>query len=96
MIWKVPLEIGLWSKPFWDPILVGIGEFTQFRTYSGDWDVHWGYGILTHSHMPQKVNPGAKAKTLVQGGCLQTSRALVFLFLEKGGFSLLGGSQPSP
>ena len=25
---------------------------TQFRTYfSGDWDVHWGYGILTHGHM---------------------------------------------
>ena len=25
---------------------------TLFRTYfSGDWDVHWGYGILTHGHM---------------------------------------------
>ena len=25
---------------------------THFRTYfSGDWDVHWGYGVLTHSHM---------------------------------------------
>ena len=22
---------------------------THFRTYfSGDWDVHWGYGVLTH------------------------------------------------
>ena len=19
--------------------------------FSGDWDVHWGYGILTHGHM---------------------------------------------
>ena len=19
--------------------------------FSGDWDVHWGYGVLTHSHM---------------------------------------------
>ena len=28
-------------------------EFTtHFRTYfSGDWDVHWGYGILTHSRV---------------------------------------------
>ena len=25
---------------------------THFRTYfSGDWDVHWGYGVLTHGHM---------------------------------------------
>ena len=25
---------------------------THFRTYfSGDWGVHWGYGILTHSHV---------------------------------------------
>ena len=24
----------------------------HFRTYfSGDWDVHWGYGILTHGHL---------------------------------------------
>ena len=30
-----------------------VGEFTtHFRTYfSGDWDVHWGYGILSHGHM---------------------------------------------
>ena len=29
-----------------------VGEFTtHFRTYfSGDWDVHWGYGVLTHGH----------------------------------------------
>ena len=27
-----------------------VGEFTaHFGTYfSGDWDVHWGYGLLTH------------------------------------------------
>ena len=31
---------------------VGVGEFTtHFRLYfSGDWDVHWGYGILAHGH----------------------------------------------
>ena len=40
----------LWVKtvlvPFW-------GECTtHFRTHlSGDWDVHWGYGILTHGHV---------------------------------------------
>ena len=33
----------------------GVGEFTtHFRTYfSGDWDVHWGYGILTYGHMAE-------------------------------------------
>ena len=31
----------------------GVGEFTtHFRTYfSGDWDVHWDYWIMTHGHM---------------------------------------------
>ena len=36
--------------PFWDPILVGIGEFTtHFGIYfSADWDVHTA-GIYTHA-----------------------------------------------
>ena len=31
----------------------GVGEFTShFRTYfSGDWDVHWNYGSLTHGFL---------------------------------------------
>ena len=40
---------GCGSTPFWDPILVGIGEFTaQFRLYFSGWiesDVHWGYDL---------------------------------------------------
>ena len=34
-----PILVGLWlSKPFWDPILVGIGEFTtHFRTCFSGW-----------------------------------------------------------
>ena len=38
--------------PFWL-----VGEFTtHFRTYfSGDWDVHWGYGFLTHGHMAVNI-----------------------------------------
>ena len=34
-------------RPFWDPVLVEIGEFTtHFRTYfGGDWEVHWGYDL---------------------------------------------------
>ena len=42
----------LWlSKPMGSHF--GVGEFaTHFRTYfSGDWDVHWGYGLLTHGHV---------------------------------------------
>ena len=36
--------------PFWL-----VGEFTtHFRTYfSRDWDVYWGYGILTHGQMEE-------------------------------------------
>ena len=46
--------------PFWGRCT------THFRTYfSGDWDVHWWYGILTHGHLTwflfghrfQKVKP---------------------------------------
>ena len=30
---------------------------THFRTYfSGDWDVHWGYRVLTHSHVEKQAN----------------------------------------
>ena len=36
--------------PFWGRCT------THFRTYfSGDWDVHWGYGILTHGHISPVV-----------------------------------------
>ena len=42
----------LWlSKPMGPHFRVG-EITTHFRTYfSGDWDVHWGYGILTHGHV---------------------------------------------
>ena len=34
------------GAPFW------VGEFTtDSRDFSGDLEVHWGYGILTHGHM---------------------------------------------
>ena len=33
------------------PTSHGLGELSHFRTYfSGDWDVHWGYGLLRHGH----------------------------------------------
>ena len=47
----------LWVKtngiPFW-----AFRCTTHFRTYfSGDWDVHWGYRILTHGHIGIPNNP---------------------------------------
>ena len=43
-----------WSKPM-VPMgaQFGVGEFiTHFRIYfRGDWDVHWGYELLTHAHL---------------------------------------------
>ena len=48
-IQSASLRCGCGSKPmvpFWGRCT------THFRTYfSGDWNVHWGYGILTHGHM---------------------------------------------
>ena len=29
----------------------GVGAPPILVYFSGDWDVHWGYGILTHGHM---------------------------------------------
>ena len=29
----------------------GVGAPPSLVYFSGDWDVHWGYGILTHGHM---------------------------------------------
>ena len=48
-----------------------VGEFaTPFRTYfSGDWDVRWGYGILTHGHISQRPGFGSEV------GCPKDSPA---------------------
>ena len=29
----------------------GIGAPPILVYFSGDWDVHWGYGVLTHDHI---------------------------------------------
>ena len=29
----------------------GVGAPPILVYFSGDWDVHWGHGILTHGHM---------------------------------------------
>ena len=31
--------------------LFGVGAPPILVYFSGDWDVHWGYGILTHGHI---------------------------------------------
>ena len=55
-----PQPYGRGCQHQWDTILVG--EFTtHFRTYFSGWiesDVHWGYGVLTHSHILNTSNPG--------------------------------------
>ena len=37
----------------------GIGAPPILVYFSGDWDVHWGYGGLTHGHM--NVRPRAES-----------------------------------
>ena len=29
----------------------GVGAPLMLVYFSGDWDVHWGYGFLTHGHL---------------------------------------------
>ena len=42
---------------------------THFRTYfSGDWDVHWGYGVLTHGHMSTP-----EVKVILPSGASETA-----------------------
>ena len=45
----------------------GVGEFTTHVSvyFSGDWDVHWGYGTLTHGQLPKGV--GNKHASLTFG-----------------------------
>ena len=53
--------LGVWqwlSKPFWDPILGFSVHRPFFKLYfSGDWDVHWGYVVLTHGHLGSARQP---------------------------------------
>ena len=56
----------------WDPILVGIGEFTtHFRTYfSGDWDVHWVQGKCLSLHKGSCSLPlGSQRKAMGMERC---------------------------
>ena len=50
-------RFGCGSKPmvpFWGRCT------THFKTYfSGDWDVHWGYGSLTHGHLRECAQQGS-------------------------------------
>ena len=38
--------------------LWGVGAPPILVYFSGGWDVHWGYGILTHGHMEPDVKGG--------------------------------------
>ena len=42
----------------------GVGAPAVLVYFSGDWDVHWGYGILTHGHMIASCKAISQALTL--------------------------------
>ena len=47
-------ERAMWpwlSKPFWDQPFWLDWVHSPAILEPGDWDVHWGYGILTHGHV---------------------------------------------
>ena len=50
----------------------GVGAPPILVYFSGDWDVHWGYGILTHGHIFRRH--GVFFETLSPGGLKGNSR----------------------
>ena len=55
------------SKPMGSHFGVG-GFTTHFRTYfSGDCDVHWGYGLLTHGQVTLSITFWLPCSSLVEG-----------------------------
>ena len=66
--------------PFWGRCT------THFRTYfSGDWDVHWGYWILTHGHLTTRlfpIGPTPPQTSRAQAPPLVPGDAAVYFALE--------------
>ena len=48
----------------------GVGAPPILVYFSGDWDVHWGYGVLTHSHIHLQVKLFAEDLRAARFRCL--------------------------
>ena len=67
----------------------GVGESYILGYCSGDWDVHWGYGLLTHGHLavgqkwgnPKMACPG-QWRPAVPGGLILTHTHLGLHFFQ--------------
>ena len=85
-------HLGCGSKPMGSHF--GVGEFTtHFRTYfSGDWDVHRDYGVLTHSHLGVEIKSKSQGKrqVLVFGSIYQAAILVVFEPLPFGCAPIFG------
>ena len=57
------VQNGCGSKPMGSHFGVGAPPILVY--FSGDWDVHWGYGILTHGHCGCGSKIGTQNGTLV-------------------------------
>ena len=42
----------------------GVGAPPILVYFSGDWDVHWGYGLLTHGHILWEVRQPPETEVL--------------------------------
>ena len=52
----------------------GVGAPLMFVYFSGDWDVHWGYGSLTHGHIVKEhteQHPTSNSGTSLHGSTAQ-------------------------
>ena len=50
------LPIFIWPWVNTNGTNLGLGAPPISVYFSGDWDVHWGYGVLTHSHLDMGQN----------------------------------------
>ena len=55
---RIGAETNGGSKPMGSHF--GVGAPPMLVYFSGDWDVHWGYGLLTHGQISLSVKPTTK------------------------------------
>ena len=61
----------------------GVGAPLILVYFIGDWDVHWGYGLLTHGHIHTRAAQNERAsvtQVLVSGSICQGAMLVRFFF----------------
>ena len=60
---SAPLAL-IWQWVKTNGIFFGVGAPPILVQFRGDWDVHWGYGILTHGHIQCRLGQARQCLAL--------------------------------